>query len=720
MSNAINIYVSATGSDDNDGTEGSPVKTIEKAQEIVRKYNKESSVVVNVANGEYKIEDSIKFTAEDGGQGNFGVSYVGDNAVLTGGAEIANWTLFDSKNNIYKASADFDFAQLYVNGEKAVRAKSVPIDDTYSMRIIKAYRDETTEDGVTYPANSITLDKNAVGKWSNLKDVKLKLLMAWTDNTLPIESIEYIGDRAVVKIQEPASERIFNRPHPDIAGYAGVEKFVGWFENAYEFIDEDNEWYLDNHTNTVYYKAPKNVDMISATVVAPKTETLVSIEGSEKNPVQNLSFSGIDFCYTTWTTPNEEGLVGGQASQYVLTSNLDNEIGVYRTPSAVYLAWCENVDFLSNRFYNIGATALDYHYGCKNGLVEGNTITDVSGNGINIGKFVCDDLHDFHDAYNPKNKNEICDGQIVRNNYIARVGTDYEGSCGIAGGYPRNLTIEYNTMSYMPYTAISVGYGWTNKNNAMKGNIIRYNNIHDVCLSVCDGAAIYTLSKQPKSEIYENYLHDFNRHIWFDYDCAGIYLDEQTDGYDIHDNVMINCAGVWAHNTGKINLEHNEEFYDESIIMNSGVTKDFQDILPKDEIVVMPEAPIDMTNWTATAFNTNDGASTQDALNFDSNTRWISGADQEVGSWFEIDMQNEISISSFEFTGNYGSNPDFPSDCDVMLSTDGENWETIKHISNNTELTIKAEFNKTKARYIKIVVTKAKSAWWDIKTVRVY
>ena len=53
-------------------------------------------------------------------------------------------------------------------------------------------------------------------------------------------------------MQEPESERVFSRPHPDLTGYVGVKKFAFYYENAYEYIDLDKEWYLDTEANTLY------------------------------------------------------------------------------------------------------------------------------------------------------------------------------------------------------------------------------------------------------------------------------------------------------------------------------------------------------------------------------------------------------------------------------------------------------------------------------------
>lgn len=588
----IDIYVSTNGSDKNgDGTILSPVKTIKRAQELAKSHTA-GNIAVHIARGEYFISEPLVFTPDDGGDKK-SVLYIGDGAVISGGKAITGWELFDKEKNIYKAkNIDFDFAQLYVNGERAVRAKSVAVNKPYSTRMIKAFREEETQNGCAYPRECVTVDASLVSYWKDLskikKDLKLKVLMAWTDNTLPIESIEIIGNKAVIKIQEPASSRVFNRPHPDITGYSHefTVDFVCWLENAYELIDEDNEWYFDKSEGVLYYKAPKNTDINKTEFIAPFTQTLIEIKGSSEKRVKNLTFKGITFCYTNWTKPNDEGLVCAQASQYVLTSSLDNKITVYRPPSAVSVIYGEGINFEGNTFKNIGATALDYHYGNIGGAVEGNSFYSIAGNGINIGKFALNEKEEIHNAYNPKDKSEICCNQVIKNNYLTKTGQDYEGSVGIGAGYPKGITITHNTLSYMPYTGISVGFGWSNCDNAMQNNKITHNHIHNVNMAVCDGAAIYTLSKQPDSEVAYNYIHDFNRKSWFDYGCAGMYFDEQTQGYYIHDNVMINCPNIWQNQNPKDGnrLENNGDINDESVILSCGVEEKYRHILPESEL----------------------------------------------------------------------------------------------------------------------------------------
>lgn len=83
----------------------------------------------------------------------------------------------------------------------------------------------------------------------------------------------------------------------------------------------------------------------------------------------------------------------------------------------------------------------------------------------------------------------------------------------------------------------------------MSNNKINFNNIHHVCQILADGGGIYTLSnQQPASEMQYNYLHDYQTPTWADYGDNGIYLDEQTSGYTVAHNAMVNAPTNVARN----------------------------------------------------------------------------------------------------------------------------------------------------------------------------
>src|SRR4029079_19376939 len=127
---------------------------------------------------------------------------------------------------------------------------------------------------------------------------------------------------------------------------------------------------------------------------------------------------------------------------------------------------------------------------------------------------------------NPVDSRAICKNIVVKNNYFTRVARDYHGSVAVLATYVEGRVVEHNEIFDLPYTGISVGWGWTTEDTALGNNSIRYNRIHRVLTQLSDGGGIYTLSKQPGTVVQENYVYDLNKSEWSDAFIAGIYLDE--------------------------------------------------------------------------------------------------------------------------------------------------------------------------------------------------
>ena len=596
------FYVSLQGDDSNSGTKDSPFLTLEKAQSEVRKIsgNMTGDIVVYLADGTYNLDDTLVFDERDSATNDFVIKYTAENGakpVISGGSEIGGFSLYDEENNIYSAKVEegFTFRQLYVNGVKAVRARS---NTDYSTRIIGASRFD--KDGNLIPENlnywgedslvpaeygEIYIKADEFGEYNNLRKVELHVLTAWVENILRIKTAETDGEQVVIRIQDNENRLIFNRMHPNIDGYShkSTHNFVYYIENAYELIDTDNEWYLDESTNTLYFKAPEGLDMGTAEVIAPKLETLVSVNSTDNSKICNLAFEGITFEYSTWNLPGENGLVNIQAGMYANYCIFKtNDMGVLKPAAGIYVANTNNFTMKNCTVQNMGAAGIDLNYGTYNSLIQDNIIQNISGNGIMIGKFVVDENTDIHVAYNPENKDDICTNDKIVNNYVLNIGTDYEGSVGIGAGYPKNILIANNEVAYAPYTGISVGFGWTSDENAMSGNRILNNHIHHTSQILCDAGGIYTLSKQPDSEMSGNYIHDITIPAWADYETCGIYMDEQTSGYTVKNNVLENAPIIWRNQNGTNNYNEKTIYIDKKrtvkiqrIIDNAGVRDDF-------------------------------------------------------------------------------------------------------------------------------------------------
>jgi hypothetical protein len=545
------VYVAATGDDSSPGTLSRPVRTLAKARDIVRTLNSamKADVTVYIRGGTYPLTDTLTFANADSGTGGFYVKYVaypGEQPLITGGQPIEGWTLSDSSKGIYSAAGvKTPFRQLYVNGVKAIRARS-PNLGTNGEPVF----DYPT--GYDTNAHTIKVPSSVVSQWNNFTKVEMHMIVAWADNTLRLASYTTSGSTASLKIQSPEDGILYVRPNPPL--WNSKEPY--YFENALEFLDQPGEWYLDETTNVLYYKPRTGEDMTTATVVAPMIETLVNIHGtSTTQQAGYLWFQGLTFAHSTWMRPSQYGFLDAQGGEYNITAPANNAQTIGRPASGVTVTNANHIHFERNIFTQMAATGLDFISGTHDDMVIGNVFTDIAGIGISVAKFAVDEKTDYHTAYNPSDVNEICTNETIKDNYIHHVTTEFWGACGIAGGYPRNIDIEHNEVAYVNYHGISVGFGWTGATNAMSNNCINFNNIHHIAQILGDCGAIYLLSNQmPKSQMMSNYMHDFSLPKWADNGIQSIYMDEQTDGFTVQHNVMVNCpTEVHQHATGSHN-----------------------------------------------------------------------------------------------------------------------------------------------------------------------
>ena len=575
------IYVAPNGNDSNPGTMAQPLRTVGKAQSLVRAMTAgmTADLTVYLRGGTYPQTSTLTFSNADSGQNGFYVKYLaypGEQPLITGGQPVTGWTLSGAGSKIYTVSGiTTPFRQLYVNGVKAIRARSPNLGSNGAL----AFNRLTGADDT---AQNIQVASSEVSSWNNFTKVEMHIMTGWGDSTVRLASSTTSGGTATLKIQSPESTIIFPRPFPHLGGqFGGFTKHCYYFENALEFLDQPGEWYLDESKGVLSYMPRTGEDMTKATVVAPMVETVVSIAGaSTTNQAGYLWFQGITFAHSTYMRPSQSGFLDGQAGQYNLTATTDNKQTVGRPAAGVSVMNANHIHFERNIFTQMGATGLDFISGTHDDMIIGNVVTDIAGNGISIGKFTASDTTEYHIPYNPTDKNEICTNDTIKDNYIHNVTTEFQGGTGIAAGYPRQLDIEHNEIAYTNYTGVSVGYGWTSTVNAMSNNYINYNNVHHVTQILADGAAIYTLSnQQPASQMEYNYIHDYQTSQWADYGDQGLYLDEQTSGYTIAHNAMVNSpTNVAQNDTGTNTITDNPASNASSVSSMAGIEASYADI----------------------------------------------------------------------------------------------------------------------------------------------
>ena len=576
------VFVSPMGSDANPGTMAQPVQTLGKARDLVRamagKDNMTADITVYVRGGTYPLTTTVAFSNADSGTNGFYVKYLAYQAerpVFTGGQPIKGWAVADAANGVYQATGVMSsFRQLYINGVKAVRARTPNLGTDGAPNFYRI-------SGFDKAAHNVQVASSYVANWNNLTKVEMHYMINWTDNVLRLASSTTTGSTAYLKFQSAEDAILFARPYPQLGYTTTGKQQCFYFENAREFLDQPGEWYLDETAHVLYYKPRTGEDMTTATVVAPMLETLVSVAGtSTSQQASYLWFQGLTFEHSTYMRPSQYGFLDGQAGQYNLTATANNDQTVGRPAAAFTVTNANHVHFERNMFAQLAATGLDLVSGTHDDTIIGNVFTDIGGSGISIGKFTASDTTEFHVPYNPTDQNEICTHDTIKDNFVNNITTEIQGAVGIAGGYPRQVDIEHNEIAVANYSGISVGFGWTTTANAMSNNVINYNNVHHIANILADGSAIYTLSNQgPASQMEYNYVHDFSQSTWADYQIGGLYLDEGTSGFTVAHNAFANApTSIFQNKNGTNTLMDNPTTMSQSVIAAAGIEAAYADI----------------------------------------------------------------------------------------------------------------------------------------------
>ena len=577
------IWISPKGSDFNDGTRQSPKATLTSALRQAREWRRtednriQGGITIYMEGGTYAFYEPVFIRPEDSGtkESPTIIRSVGDEKViLSGGISINGWK---KQGKVWVADVPvfngrpLDFRQLWVNGKKAVRARDV--EDFEKMNRICSV-DEKNE--ILYvPAVSI---RRLIDNKGNLKAkyAEMVLHQMWCVANLRIRSVEVQGDSAAIRFHQPESRIQFEHPWPRPMVTTDGHNSAFYLTNARELQDVPGEWYHDMDARKVYYYPREGEKMQEAKVIVPAVETLVRVEGTVDRPVCHIRFEKITFSYTTWMRPSEKGHVPLQAGMYLtdgyriepkmqrdyLNHPLDNQGWLGRPAAAVRVVAARQIDFERCRFEHLGSTGLDYEEAVQGGVVRGCLFRDIAGNGLLVGSF-SPAAHETHLPYNPADRREVCTQQQINNCYFTEIGNEDWGCLAIAAGYVGDVNIEHNEISEVPYSGISLGWGWTQTVNCMRNNRVHANLIHHYAKHMYDVAGIYTLGSQPKSYVTENcvhsiykpgYVHDPNH--WF-----YLYTDEGSSFITVRDNwtegekYLQNANGpgnVWENNGPKV------------------------------------------------------------------------------------------------------------------------------------------------------------------------
>lgn len=391
------FYVSPNGNDDADGSEKTPFKTLERARDEVRKYNKTMTgdIVINLLPGRYERTERFELEPEDSGFNGFDVIWRGIDkenlATISGATQIdGKWT--EDEYGIWHTKADnLEFArEMFINGKTTVRARTPKT--VYGNKKYTDPNDPEKELG-------FYIDKSKVGLFENPEDVEMHQSHTWKsaymhfDNILqdpenPDQVIVIMDDAYWALTMETSAGT--NEPH-------WMRGFL--VENAYELLDEPGEFYFNKKTKILSYYPREGENMNTAEVLIPQINQLLYVRGENyQDEIHNIRFENIKFAHTTNTLYEKISYSQGQG-EYVYTSETGYRMGI----ATNLVSWASNVHFDSCVFYGLSAMGLHFKEGVHDSSVKGCVFSDLGATGFAAGTIAQYDLR------KPKNPDGLGD-----------------------------------------------------------------------------------------------------------------------------------------------------------------------------------------------------------------------------------------------------------------------------------------------------------------------
>lgn len=431
-----------------------------------------------------------------------------------------------------------EFRQLWIQDRKAVRART---PNTGEMDRLLTW--DKVDQHTTIPARP--------GMNGDLGALEMVIYQQWEIALVRVREFTRIGEgaNAAVRLRfhQPESRIQFEHPWPaPIMTEAYRAPF--FLQNALCLLDAPGEWYHDIAARRIYYWPRPDEELASARAVVPVQETLLEVIGSLERPVRHVDFRGLRFAHTAWMRPALAGHVPHQAGLYMTEAykmlppgtpekkGLENQAWVGRPPGVVRVEAAQNIRFERCRFERLASAGIDAERGLRDFAVEGCVFRDIAGNGLQLGKFM-DGGEETHLPYNPADDREVSARLRVANNLITDCANEDWGCLGIAAGYIRESVIEHNDLSDLPYSGISLGWGWTYLTTAQRDNRVHANRITRFGRILYDFGGIYHLSASPGTWITENALGGVVLNPYAEKPHWGhIYPDEGSSYMIVRDN----------------------------------------------------------------------------------------------------------------------------------------------------------------------------------------
>ncbi|RDS83502.1 right-handed parallel beta-helix repeat-containing protein [Dyella monticola] len=315
---------------------------------------------------------------------------------------------------------------------------------------------------------------------------------------------------------------------------------------------EPGTYTVDTARHRLHYLPHADELPQTPTIDIPVLETLLSVAGTHEKPVHDLVFEGIDFANTSWhQARTDDGYVSLQAGYLVQGRGRqtlpDNGEGMTRINSAVSIRAGRNIVFDHDTFHHLAAAGIAFVDDSHGVAITHSRFTDIGGGAIFVGDITA----------HPPDADAKTSDVLIADNQIDHVALTYRDNVAIMAGFVNGLDLLHNTITDLPYSGISVGWGWNFEGTGPVQSAIHIvgNRVERVMLQLADGGAIYTQGEStPGTSCITRNAIDMHHSG----EGNGIYLDEHSFNFDVERNVVLGAwISAWADWSGNLRIAHN-------------------------------------------------------------------------------------------------------------------------------------------------------------------